>query len=718
MGIFKRFLYTLGRVILKILYRVEVRGLENYRKAGSRVLVLPNHTSLLDAPLVALFMPDVPIFAINLFVARHWKWVHPFLSLIRTWPIDPTSPFALKGLIAEMKHDGYCVFFPEGRITTTGGMMKIYDGAAMLADKTGATLLPLRIDGVQFSKFSYLKGKYPLRLFPKITLTFLPPQKVEIPGEIKGRKRRELVRIFLHDLMRDSAFEAMDSRRTIFQALLDARKLYGRKRPVAVDINRVPATYDKMVAAALILGGKLEEITDRGEYVGILLPGSIPTVAVALGLSRAGRIPAMLNYTAGTKNILSCCSAACVKTVVTSHRFVEAGKFSAQIEAMQKAGMTIVWLEEISRTIGAFDKFSGFVRARFMSPGTIRENPDDPALVLFTSGSEGAPKGVVLSHTNIVANRNQLLSSIDFCPADIVMNAMPMFHVFGFVVGTLMPLFTGIKTFYYPSPLHYRLIPIVAYDIDATVLFGTDTFLFAYARSAHPHDFYKVRYAFAGAEKLRERTRQLWGEKFGIRVIEGYGTTETSIISANTPLQFRIGTVGRIMPDIVHRLEEVPGIREGGRFFVKGPNVMLGYLRADNPGVIQPPKDGWYDTGDIIDIDEFGFLTIRGRAKRFAKIGGEMVSLTALEEEIERLWSGLEHAVVAVHDERKGEQLVLVTEKEDARREELYAYLKETGYMEVSIPRKIVIVEALPLLGSGKTDYPGVAAMLEAPEEK
>jgi acyl-[acyl-carrier-protein]-phospholipid O-acyltransferase/long-chain-fatty-acid--[acyl-carrier-protein] ligase len=418
----------------------------------------------------------------------------------------------------------------------------------------------------------------------------------------------------------------------------------------------------------------------------------------------------MLNYTAGAKNILSCSTAARIKTVVTSRRFVDAGKFGALIESLKEGGLRVIWLEDLSN-VGVFTKVSAWLGARFMPSAGVEGDPDSPAVVLFTSGSEGSPKGVALSHANVIANRNQLISSIDFAPSDVVMNAMPMFHMFGYVVGTLMTLFTGMKTFYYPTPLHYRMIPLISYDIDATVIFGTDTFLYGYARGAHPFDFYRVRYACAGAEKLRERTRQLWGEKFGIRIIEGYGATETSIISANTALLFRVGTVGRVMPGIEYRAEPVPGIDEGGRFYVKGANVMLGYLKADKPGIIQPPEDGWYDTGDIIHVDEHGFLTIKGRAKRFAKIGGEMISLTALEEDIERLWPGVRLAVAAVQDERKGEQLVLVTEKQDAAREELYNYLKGQGYVEVSIPKKIHVVPSIPLLGSGKTDYPKLAEL-------
>jgi acyl-[acyl-carrier-protein]-phospholipid O-acyltransferase/long-chain-fatty-acid--[acyl-carrier-protein] ligase len=717
--VWKQRLCALGRFILRLLFRVEVRGLEHYHAAGDKVLILPNHVSLLDPALVALFLPEPPIFVVNLFVARMWGWTRPFLALMRAWPVDPTNPFAMKGLIAELKGGGRCVIFPEGRISTTGGLMKIYDGAAMLADKTGAVLLPLRIEGAQYSKASYLAGKFTIHWFPKITLTFMPPRPVAISpaSEVRGRKRRELVRLFLSDLMRDAACQALDHRKTIFQAVLEARDLYGRKRVVAMDASRKTASYGQLIAAALALGGLFVPKTARGERVGLLLPGSIATVALSLGLSRFGRVPAMLNYTAGAKNILACSAAACVKTVVTSRRFVEAGKFEKLIEALKDGGLHVVWLEDMAK-VDVFTKIGVWLKGRFMSASEARGDPDSPALVLFTSGSEGAPKGVVLSHANVIANRNQLISSIDFAPSDVVMNAMPMFHVFGYVVGTLMPLLTGIKTFYYPTPLHYRLIPLVAYDVDATVVFGTDTFLYGYARSAHPYDFYRVRYAFAGAEKLRDRTRRLWGEKFGIRVIEGYGTTETSIISANTALSFRAGTVGRVMPGITWRLDPVPGIDEGGRFFLKGANVMLGYLKADRPGTVQPPEDGWYDTGDIIHVDEYGFLTIKGRAKRFAKVGGEMISLTALEEEIERLWPGVGHAVISVQDERKGEQLVLVTEKQDAGREgresregreELAAFLKEQGYVEVSIPKRILTVAKLPLLGSGKTDYPAVA---------
>ncbi|MDR1966448.1 MAG: 1-acyl-sn-glycerol-3-phosphate acyltransferase, partial [Synergistaceae bacterium] len=336
MALLKKILFAIGRVILRVLYGVEVCGMENYRAAGPRVLVLPNHTSLLDAALAALFIPGEPIFAINKFVANDWRWVKPFLSLIRTWPIDPTSPFALKGLISEVRRDACCVFFPEGRISKTGGVMKIYDGAAMLADKAGAVLLPMRIDGALFSKASYMKGKYPQTWFPKITLTFLPPKRLEVP-DARGRKRREFVRIFLHDLMRDGAYSTLGDRHTLWSAMLSAGKLYGWRRPIALDTSRRPASYRDMIAASLALGSKVAPYTEMRECVGILLPSCIPTVAVVMGLSRLSRVPAMLNYTSGPKNIVSCCAASCIKTVVTSRKFVSEGKFSQIIDALSRS---------------------------------------------------------------------------------------------------------------------------------------------------------------------------------------------------------------------------------------------------------------------------------------------------------------------------------------------------------------------------------------------
>jgi acyl-[acyl-carrier-protein]-phospholipid O-acyltransferase/long-chain-fatty-acid--[acyl-carrier-protein] ligase len=343
-----------------------------------------------------------------------------------------------------------------------------------------------------------------------------------------------------------------------------------------------------------------------------------------------------------------------------------------------------------------------------------RAAADDPAVVLFTSGSEGTPKGVVLSHRNIQSNLNQIGARIDFGPTDIVFNCLPMFHSFGLTGGTLLPILSGIKAFYYPSPLHYRIVPELIYDTNATILFGTDTFLGGYAKFAHPYDFHSLRYVFAGAERLKEETRKTYMDKYGVRIFEGYGATETApVMCINTPMHSRAGTVGRLMPGIDYRLEKVDGIDGDGKLVVRGANIMAGYLKSDLPGKLQPPEEGWYDTGDIVAVDQEGFVTIKGRLKRFAKIGGEMVSLTAVETAVQKLYPDAQNAVISVRDEKKGERLVLFTTATAASVADVTAHFKASGLNELSIPRQIEVVSNLPLLGTGKTDYVTLKALAE-----
>ncbi len=274
----------------------------------------------------------------------------------------------------------------------------------------------------------------------------------------------------------------------------------------------------------------------------------------------------------------------------------------------------------------------------------------------------------MLSHRNILANAAQALARVDANANDKVFNVLPVFHSFGLTGGMIMPLLAGIPIFMYPSPLHYRIVPELIYQTGATILFGTDTFLTGYARSAHAYDFHTLRLVVAGAEAVKERTRQIYMERYGIRVLEGYGVTETApVLAMNTPMANRQGTVGRFSPLMEYKLDPVPGIEEGGRLSVRGPNVMLGYLRAENPGVLEPLPDGWHDTGDIVTVDAGGFITIKGRAKRFAKIAGEMVSLSAVESIAAALWPQALSVAVSLPDPRKGERVVLADDAERRR---------------------------------------------------
>ena len=340
-------------------------------------------------------------------------------------------------------------------------------------------------------------------------------------------------------------------------------------------------------------------------------------------------------------------------------------------------------------------------------------------MVLFTSGSEGRPKGVVLSQGNLLANCAQASARVDYNENDKCFNALPVFHSFGLTAGTILPMVAGVRVYMYPSPLHYRIVPELVYDSESTIMFGTNSFLKGYARPADPYDFHAMRYVFAGGEPVQDENRQLWFEKFGIRILSGYGTTETApVIAINTPMHYRAGTVGRFLPGIAWRLEEVPGVDRGGRLWVKGPNVMLGYLRYDQPGVLDRPEDGWYDTGDIVEIDAEGYVTILGRAKRFAKVGGEMVSLAAIEAFVEQAAPAHLHAIIAVHDARKGERLVLVTDAQGLDRQGLAQAARTRGLSEINVPSEVVTVPAMPLLGTGKIDYPAVQRLVEERAKK
>lgn len=701
-------LKIIARFFFRLFYRVEVEGWDNYRAAGDKAVIVANHTSFLDGPLLAAFLPDTPSFAINTHHAQRW-YVKPFLSLLKLLPIDPRNPMAMKTLVREVQDGRKIMIFPEGRITTTGALMKVYDGPASIAEMAEAPLLPVRISGAQYSFFSRLKGIVRLRWFPKITIRILEPQHVEAPEGVRGAALRARLSSQLYDIMSGMMFETSNVSQTLFSALLDARKIHHGKTPILEDIKFEPMSYNRLVTGSFVLGKKLAAATPGEKHVALLLPNAAAAIAAFFGLHAYGRVPAMLNFSAGAKNMLAACTAAEIKTVVTSKAFVEAGNLESDVEAL--AGQTkVIYLEDIAETIGTGAKLWGLMKSWFAgfaySMTSRGAKPSDPAVILFTSGSEGVPKGVVLSHDNINANRHQISSRIDFSPNDTVFNALPVFHAFGLTGGLILPIMAGVKIFLYPSPLHYKVVPELIYDTNATIMFGTDTFLSGYARSANPYDFYSMRYVVAGAEKVKEETRRAWMEKFGLRILEGYGATETApVLSVNTPMHNRAGSVGRLLPGIEHRLEQIEGIEEGGKLVVSGPNIMSGYLRFENPGVLEPADDGWYDTGDIVDVDAEGFVTILGRAKRFAKIAGEMVSLTAVETEVSKAWPDNAHAVVSIPDAKKGEALILLTDHKEIDRKALQAMGKEAGMASLWVPNQVLNVDTVPLLGTGKMDY-------------
>ncbi len=699
----------------RVFHRARIDGLSNLDLAGERSILVINHLSFIDGCLVAAFLPGDLVFAIDTNQARRFWFLKYVLDV---FPVDPNAPMAIRAMVRAVRAGRRLAIFPEGRISLTGALMKIYDGPGMIADRAEASVVAVRIDGLQFHKTSRMQGKLRLRWFPPVSLTVLPPVHLHIQDALVGRARRAALGRAMQDMMTGAAFGTQQFRHSLFAALRDARALYDRGSPIIADIvpNETGGTtltelgYRRVILASVVLGRKLAALSRPGEHVGVMLPNAVGSLVTFLALQSQGRVPAMMNFTAGADAMLACCAAAEVQTILTSRRAVQKGKLERLVEAVS-ARVRVVYLEDVRETVGLLDK----LRAMFVRqvPGEALD-AGTAAVVLFTSGSEGAPKAVVHSHKSLLANCAQLRSVVDFNPADRVFNALPMFHAFG-MIATLLPLMYGVRGFLYPSPLHYKLVPEMVYAEQSTIMFGTDTFLTGYARKGNPLDFQSLRYIFAGAEKVRPETRAIYMQHFKKPIFEGYGVTETApVLALSTWAHSREGSVGRLLPGIEARLEPVEGIEDGGRLLVRGPNVMLGYLKVEAPGVLEPPPDGWYDTGDIVAIDTDGFVSIKGRAKRFAKIAGEMVSLAAAEGLAAGVWPDEAHAVVAVLDARKGEKLLLVTTRQDAEARSLLAAARQRGVAEIQVPREVMVVDKMPLLGAGKVDYPAVKRLVDA----
>ncbi len=701
---------SIFRSLLKVFFRVDVSGVQNLRKAGSKALIVANHVSLLDGVLIAAFLPRKITFAIDSDWGAKW-YVKLFSGLVDFCPLNPANPLSIRTMIEEINKNKTVMIFPEGRISVTGSLMKVYEGAGVIAAKTGAKIIPLRIDGAQYSKFSYLGHIVKTQMFPKIKMFVLPPCELSVSKYLSMREKRRVVSLKLHDLMAAMIYQTTDKNIPLFNGLLQAERLFGAKHKIALDMQKKTLNYGQFVLKSYVLGVAYKKVFEREKNVGILLPNSLANAISFFALQYAGKVPVMLNFSLGTMQFSSCLKTTCLKTVISSRKFIEQGKLENLEQVVKDSGCNLVYLEDLASQISLKTKLKGY--KKYLLKEEVKTDAHNPAVILFTSGSEGLPKAVLLSHRNIQSNVLQLRLAVPFNSKDVFLNALPMFHSFGLTVGTILPMLNGVKVCLYPSPLHYRIIPEMAYDLQATAIIGTDTFLYGYGKMAGSYDFFPIRFAVAGGEKLKERTAELWMKKFGVRIFEGYGTTELSpVVAVNTPMYYKENTVGRILPEIKYKLQKIEGVANGGKLLLQSDNVMLGYIKADKVGVLQKQWN-WYDTGDIVNIDEEGFVSIYGREKRFAKVGGEMISLTAVEQVIEKIYPQSMLGVLTENDEKKGEKLVLVISSQNARLDEMRQYFKKQGISELWCPKRIIYMEQPPLLGNGKFDYLSAKKLLE-----
>jgi acyl-[acyl-carrier-protein]-phospholipid O-acyltransferase / long-chain-fatty-acid--[acyl-carrier-protein] ligase len=708
---------TLLRLLVRLLFRFRAFNESALRTPGP-VLLIPNHTSWFDWLFIGVCLDSDWKFVTSSTTAQK-SWFHKFVMVnSRTFPIDNASPYAVKHMAEFLSKGGKLVLFAEGRLSRTGTLMKLFDGTGFLIHKTHAKVITAYVRGAQRLPFSPNTGWK--RCFPTVTTHFSDLLTAPHQEHLSTSQSRTLFTRWLRDQMVGQQFNVeMDFGPGNLAAAIAESAAQQTGKVILEDATLTKLTYRKLFIGARLMGDRIAQASgapaSAPSRIGVLLPNVNATPVVLLALWQRGIVPAILNFSTGSATMVACAELAGLKHIVTSRAFLKRAKLDAA--PFEQAGVKLLYLEDIRATITGLDKFIALLLCPFINQHSLTSSPSDTAVILFTSGSEGVPKGVELSHRNLLANVRQLLAKCDLLDSDRFFNAMPLFHSFGLAAGLVLPLIRGNYIFIYPSPLHYRVVPTVFYDKDCTVLFGTNTFLSGYGRKAHPYDFRSLRYLFAGAEKLQSATAELWAQKFGVRVFEGYGATECSpVLSATTPLEPKHGTAGRFLPGVEYKLEPVDGVADGGRLFVKGPNIMKGYLNPDANAKFHA-GGGWYDTGDIVSVDAEGFVSIRGRMKRFAKISGEMVSLTAVEDALAGAFPqyGLRcaTAVVTRPDEDKGEALICCTNEPKLTPAEIRDAIKAKGLSNLCVPREIVVVKEIPKLGTGKVNHRELQAMVQ-----
>ncbi len=706
-----------GVLLTRLVYRLDIRGIEHLPIEGGALLVA-NHVTRVD-PLLLLATTQRRIRFVTAreFVAQ--GWLRSLLRLMRVIPIAPNDPpRQIVAALTEARRaleEGYLVgIFPEGALTRTGNLLPFRPGFERIVRQTTCPIIPIHIGGAWGSIFSYYDGKpglrWPRKLPYPIRITFGAP----MPPTASAAE----LRLRIQELSVDAVDAEKNPRRLLpLEAIATARRHWFQ--PAIRDTTGKELTFGHTLVAARALADILRPALCDQRMIGLLLPASVGAAVANLAVSLLGRTAVNLNFTASPETVASAMRQCALRTILTSRVFLE------KVPSM--AGLTgLVYLEDLLPRMTAARRLCSALRCLLLPSRWLVDpplpGPDDPVTVIFSSGSSGDPKGVLLSHHNILSNIESFRMVLRFTGRDRMCAALPFFHSFGYTCTLWCPLITGFYASYHPNPLDAGTIAKMVREQHLTILLATPTFLLSYFRRAKPEDFRSLRWLVVGAEKLKPSLADAFAERFGIRPLEGYGATELSpVVAVNTPdvpaagvvqVGTKPGSVGHPLPGIAVRVvdpETRETLRPGeeGLLLVKGPNVMLGYLGQPEK-TAEVLRDGWYETGDLVRVDEDGFLYILDRVSRFSKIGGEMVSHLAIEENLHDSLKAVSRVVcvTGAPDEKKGEQLVLFYTDEAGGAERLQELIRSCDLPNLWKPKpeNLVRIDSWPTLGTGKLD--------------
>lgn len=721
----ERVLRFFGLGLTRLIYRVTVTGVDQLPAGG--FLLLPNHITWVDAIVLLLASPRPIRFIVDEGVYRN-RFLHPALRAAGCIPITPRkAKDAMRDAAARIRAGEIVCLFPEGELSRSGSLLRLRRGYEIIARQAEAPVVPVWLDRLWGSIFSFKGGrfftKWPTSVPYRVMVAFGRPLSA---GEADiATVREELLKIG----------EFCYSQRPILRGHLGQACLRGLKRnpfrtAITDGLDGTSLSRGKLLGVAIALSCYLKR-TCPERRIGIVLPPGKGGVVANLAVVFAGKIPVNLNFTSARDSIESAREQAGLSTIITARllaKRLEEFPWTPQVIFLDEI------LPKIKRAILGWWVFAVAMPAGILACilNLPRVGDRAEAILLFTSGSSGKPKGVALTHRNILANVSQFAAMLDAKKDDLLLASLPFFHSFGCTVTLWYPLIDGVRTASYPNPLEAGKIATLVERQSVTIMLATPTFLRAYLRKAEPAELRSLRLLITGAEKLPDELAKAFEARFGKEVLQGYGLTETSpVASVNLPEPKamkpgqpvqpcnRLGSAGKLLPGMAAEIREAETDRKGslhdtGMLWLRGSNIFEGYLDEPEKSA-EVLRDGWFKTGDIGRFDEDGFLYIEGRLSRFSKIGGEMVPHETIEQKILSVLPGGEHAerviaIVGVADEAKGEALVLLSSIE-LDLPQLRPALSEIGVPNLWIPKTVRRVDAIPVLASGKLDLAGCKAL-------